>query len=404
MHLHASGRCLHILEGVVVSEQYVPFHDESGTHLTVKVPIKDSSCNLLTIKEPKRKFNKQFPVDYKPKPSDDSLRASARMLRATVGSSYEESDGSVRLSATLSSDAIAAFLKGMRVTCPAKLFGQNVLDMEWIADTGSAKDFIARRELGHLKEHPSERPIATGPSSAEDQCTIDVPSMSSKAEPYVIPETPSVLPVVQRCMDEGFDFVWRAFKRPNFQKQPGGKNVYMDARDCVPYLKAWHENLAPPARVRAEALPTKESPTERSGHQKQELKPSRCARSMLNNKDFERDSCLELLKSIVFAANRKNQSGLSTEGGVPNVLERNATLGAVVHGGMKGVTKRILQHLDLAKCLVAFMKYHGSQDESTSISIVQESARPTEVLGNCTPQVMLAANDGEIIVTSSPAI
>ena len=89
----------------------------------------------------------------------------------------------------------------MRVSCLAKLSGKNVSDIEWIADTGSAQDLIARPELGHLKAHTSDRPIniltANGPSSAEDQCTIEVPSIASKAEPYVLPETPSVLSVGQ---------------------------------------------------------------------------------------------------------------------------------------------------------------------------------------------------------------
>ena len=128
------------------------------------------------------------------------------------------------------------------------LSGQDTLGVEWIADTGSAQDLIARRELGHLKARPSERPIniltASGPSSAEEQCIIEVPSIASKAEPYVLPETPSVLSVVQRCMEEGYDFVWRACKRPYFQKQSGGK-VYMDVKDYVRYVKSWHETLLP---------------------------------------------------------------------------------------------------------------------------------------------------------------
>ena len=85
---------------------------------------------------------------------------------------------------------------------------------------------------------------------------------------------------------------------------------------------------------------------------------------MLDSKDFERDSCLELLKSMAFGANCNNQSGFSADGGSPNSVERNIALGAFVHGGMKRVTKR-------TKYLRAFMKYHGSQDEFTAFSIGQ---------------------------------
>ena len=263
----------------------------------------------------------------------------------------------------------------MRVSCPARLSGQNTLDIEWTAETGSAQDLIARRELGHLKAHPSEGPInnltANSPSSAEDQCTIEVPSIASKAEPYVLPETPSVLSVGQRCMEEGFDFVWRAFKRPYFQKQPAGKKVYMDVKDYVPDLKSWHENIATPARVRSNNSPAEEAPAERLGSTPREPKPPRCAKTMLNNKDFSRQSCLDLLKSFVFASNRNNQSGLSADGGFPNSGERNVTLGAFVHCGMKGVTKRTFQHEDLTNYLIAFMIHNGSADKFTSISTVQ---------------------------------
>ena len=31
----------------------------------------------------------------------------------------------------------------MRVGCPAKVSGRDILDIEWIADTGSAQDLIA---------------------------------------------------------------------------------------------------------------------------------------------------------------------------------------------------------------------------------------------------------------------
>ena len=91
----------------------------------------------------------------------------------------------------------------------------------------------------------------------------------------------------------------------------------------MPHLKSWRENIATPARVKAEALSTKEPPTERSDHQKQEPKPSRCAKTMLENEDFAKDSCLELLKSIALAASRHNQSGLSTQGGFNWIPQRS---------------------------------------------------------------------------------
>ena len=172
-------------------------------------------------------------------------------------------------------------------------------------------------------------------------------------------------------MEEGFDFVWRAFKRPYFQRQPGGKKVYMDVRDFVPYLKSWHENIATPARTKISETTSMESPTERSGQHAEEPEPQLCAKAMLESKDFSSASCLKLLKSITFASNRNDQPGFSADGGSPNHGERNITLGAFTHRGMKGITKRTFQRHDLTKYLIAFTIHHGSQKDFTTVSIVQ---------------------------------
>ena len=116
----------------------------------------------------------------------------------------------------------------------------------------------------------------------------------------------------------------------------------MDVKDYVPYLRSWRENIATLLLqgLRAvKCLPRNHLP--------------RCAKTMLDSKDFSRGSCLELLKSIAFAANRNNQSGLSADSGSPNAGERTVTLGAFVHGGMKGITKRTFQQHNLTKYLIA---------------------------------------------------
>ncbi|OLP94911.1 hypothetical protein AK812_SmicGene23039 [Symbiodinium microadriaticum] len=112
---------------------------------------------------------------------------------------------------------------------------------------GSAQDLIAERELGQATPFESASPIsmmtANGPNSANQQCDVSVDSIGVKVAPYVLPETPSVLSIGQRCMDEGFDFVWRANSRP-YLRSSEGKKVFMDVKDNVPYLKAWPENVS----------------------------------------------------------------------------------------------------------------------------------------------------------------
>ena len=118
------------------------------------------------------------------------------------------------------------------------------LDIEWIADTGSAQDLISKDELGVFRSHRSPNPIKTitanGPSSAEVQSDISVPSIGVVSHPYVLPSTPSVLSVGYRCMEEGFDFMWKSSSRPYFGSPPMAiDRVYMDVKDYVPYLKYW---------------------------------------------------------------------------------------------------------------------------------------------------------------------
>ena len=276
----------------------------------INVPIRDPNCNFTAVREPKRRYSKEYPVDFKPRGSNDNLRdaiTSARMLRATIDAHEVSFKPKCNYECDTEFGCNHCIPKGMRVGCPAKISSRDTLDIEWIADTGSAQDLIARRELGHLKARPSERPIniltANGPSSAEEQCIVEVPSIASKAEPYSLPETPSVLSVGQRCMDEGYDFVWRAVKRPYFQ-QNGGKKVYMDVKDYVPYLKSWHENIATPARIGNNNPKAEEAPAGRLGPKPCETKLPRCAKTMLMDKDFSRQSCLELLKSVLIAINR----------------------------------------------------------------------------------------------------
>ena len=146
--------------------------------------------------------------------------------------------------------------KNINATCAAAVSndGQH-LDIEWIADTGSAQDLISKDDLNGLRSYTAPHPIniitANGPSAADVQADIKVPSLGITSTPYVLPSTPSVLTVGYRCMEEGFDFVWRAYQRPFFRDSKGNK-TYMDVRDYVPYLKSWKEGTAVPARRKHE--------------------------------------------------------------------------------------------------------------------------------------------------------
>jgi hypothetical protein len=88
---------------------------------------------------------------------------------------------------------------------------------------------------------------ANGPSSADQQIDVNVDPIGATAQPYILHDTPSVLSVGVRCVEEGFDFVWKAFSRPYF-RTPKGKKVFLDVRDYVPFLRQTPDFFAVPAK------------------------------------------------------------------------------------------------------------------------------------------------------------
>ena len=146
-----------------------------------------------------------------------------------------------------------------------------------------------------LEGHPSrtsENPInimaANGPSSADQQIKINVPSLGIKANPYVLPSTPSVLSVGCRCVEQGFDFIWKACCRPYFRDKKD-KKIFLDVRDNAPYLKSWPENISVPAR------PT---PSESAAGRPAQSDSEALASQLAKDPDFSVAACQRLLASV----------------------------------------------------------------------------------------------------------
>ena len=246
--------------------------------------------------------------------------------------------------------------------------------IEWIADTGSAQDLIAQRELGQAMAHESASPIqmmtANGPNSASEQCDVSVESIGIEVKPYVLPDTPSVLSIGQRCMEEGFDFIWRANSRP-YLKTPEGKKVYMDVKDNVPYLKSWHENVCVPARRATSSpdksqLPVKGSETGRSSP---DVDSEAIAKKLRESGDFSHAACHSLLKKVRFKASKNKRSIITNGSKSSDSSAEYVVLGAFSHGGMQGITNRSSQNKELMKFLNAYPKHHGATGPNTSLCI-----------------------------------
>ena len=64
-----------------------------------------------------------------------------------------------------------------------------------------------------------------------------VPELGSHIDPYLVKSTPPVLSVGMRCIDQGYDFIWKGSKNENpYFRKPDGTKIEMVVDDYVPYI------------------------------------------------------------------------------------------------------------------------------------------------------------------------
>ena len=192
----------------------------------------------------KRQYSNKFPVNYKPnkeksQQSLDDAILSAQMLQSAV---FREQTGhSCQCGFMCDSDigCIHCIREDLEATPYSKGVAMPVTEVAWIADTGSAQDLISQRIVSHDRIYESCEPLdlitANGPYRASQQTEIDIPILSSKICPYVLEDTPAVISVGRRCVDQNWDFVWKGSKDPYFKK-PDGTKIKLNVKDYVPYL------------------------------------------------------------------------------------------------------------------------------------------------------------------------
>ena len=176
----------------------------------VDIPLRGEARQ---VHSPSRKYERQFSITNPPKADvqdvEDAL-TSAKMLKATLDECESGITARCGFECSTEFGCCKCTPKNINATCAAAVAkdGQHV-DIEWVADTGSVQDLISKGDLGDLRSYTAPQPIniitANGPSSADVQADIKVPSLGVTSTPYVLPSTPSVLTVVYRCMEEGFD-------------------------------------------------------------------------------------------------------------------------------------------------------------------------------------------------------
>ena len=64
-----------------------------------------------------------------------------------------------------------------------------------------------------------------------------MPKLGKTIDPYLVQSSPPVISVGMRCIDDGFDFVWRGSKGESpYMVRPNGERIELVVKDYVPYL------------------------------------------------------------------------------------------------------------------------------------------------------------------------
>ena len=112
---------------------------------------------------------------------------------------------------------------------------------QWIMDTGCGSGLISKAKVedNNLRrskaKNPTQFQTANGNTKGLDVVTMNIVEFDESVEPYVLLDTPSVLSIGRRCMQEGYRFVWLSGKHP-YLITPSGKFVALAVEDDIPYI------------------------------------------------------------------------------------------------------------------------------------------------------------------------
>ena len=100
----------------------------------------------------------------------------------------------------------------------------------WLADTGASVDAIGKRHLsqqGRKTIVKMEKPISFDAAAGSITVDASVPLQSKSIgdiDAVLLKDSPSVITVGRRCMEQGYGFHWDPFKPPVI-KHPDGTKV-----------------------------------------------------------------------------------------------------------------------------------------------------------------------------------
>jgi len=138
---------------------------------------------------------------------------------------------------------------------------------QWLIDSGSAVDLVAADDVSpawldevQTLQRPVKLATANGLMKVNKQVPMQVGVLLTEVTPLLLPNTPPVLSLGKRCMEEGYGFYWRPGQQP-ILVTPAGKKISLEVNDNVPYLSDGPEQLlAMPAASSSDPPPPSGAP------------------------------------------------------------------------------------------------------------------------------------------------
>ena len=115
--------------------------------------------------------------------------------------------------------------------------------IKFLMDTGCGHDLISQRKIQkhELETLVASEPIsfqtANGVTESDLMSNFRTDSFDEPINAYVLDDTPSVLSVGKRCMNQEYGFVWPPGREP-FMINPEGRKITLFVRGDIPYVRA----------------------------------------------------------------------------------------------------------------------------------------------------------------------
>ena len=111
----------------------------------------------------------------------------------------------------------------------------------WLGDTGTDQDIVGESQQVVTRSKIRDADVnitlstANGPITADKSIDTHIPALCDGFSPYVLKDSPPALSIGQRCLEDGYDFVWGRNNKPIFIR-PDQEVVEFKMSSRVPFL------------------------------------------------------------------------------------------------------------------------------------------------------------------------